>query len=145
MTTSTATTANPDQKACNRTLPSKRPVKANSAPVPFEEADHKALADYLRLAVPRGTIWFHIPNGGLRNIATAAKLKKMGTLAGVPDLQFIHDGKITFLELKRRTGGRVSPEQIALHDDLRSAGATVLVARGFDDAVAALRGAGLCR
>jgi hypothetical protein len=29
---------------------------------------------------------FAIPNGGLRNIRTAMRLKKEGTLAGVPDL-----------------------------------------------------------
>ncbi len=37
------------------------------------------LSDYL----------FHIPNGGSRNIIEAAKFKKLGVKAGVPDLQLI--------------------------------------------------------
>lgn len=30
--------------------------------------------------------WFHTPNGGLRNVVVASRLKKMGTKKGAPDI-----------------------------------------------------------
>ncbi len=44
----------------------------------------KALAQIL---VP-GVMWFHVPNGGLRNKIVAAKMKSMGVRAGVWDCYF---------------------------------------------------------
>ena len=47
--------------------------------------------DALQIATARlldstGLVWTHVPNGGLRNKIVAAKLKRMGVKAGVPDV-----------------------------------------------------------
>lgn len=50
---------------------------------------------------------YHCPNGGSRNIAEAANLKRMGVKAGVPDLflPYPADGcHGLFIEMKSQTG-----------------------------------------
>ena len=57
-----------------------------------------------------------IPNGGKRDIRTAARLKAEGVKPGVPDifLPVPKDGKHgLYIELKRSRGGTVSKEQEA--------------------------------
>jgi len=54
-----------------------------------EELHQIALFDWARLqafASPELRLLFHVPNGGMRNKVTAAKLKAAGVKAGVPDL-----------------------------------------------------------
>ena len=79
-----------------------------------------------------------IPNGSRRDAATGAKLVREGLKAGVPDLAlFVLRGGYgaLFIEMKRRQGGRVRPEQADWHERLRNAGYAVAVCRGFDEAV----------
>lgn len=52
-----------------------------------EELEQIAFVDYLRKTSFPYVFW-HTPNGGLRNKITAYRLKKMGVLAGVPDMFF---------------------------------------------------------
>ena len=60
--------------------------------------------------------WFAVPNGGLRHIRVAAKLKAEGVRPGVPDLCFIlPGGRFAGLELKS-SKGRLSEEQKAFRD-----------------------------
>lgn len=55
---------------------------------------------------PRGLI-FSIPNGGMRNVREALKLKQTGTLAGASDLIVITpNGKLLFIEVKTDTGAQ---------------------------------------
>ncbi len=80
-----------------------------------EDSIHFAVADYLRRAWPAELPWFHPPNGGKREQITrtkrdgstvtfspaAQKLKRMGALAGVPDLVFVlPNAQAAFIELK---------------------------------------------
>jgi trehalose utilization protein len=47
-------------------------------------------------------IWWHTPNGEVRNKITAAKLKAMGVRPGIPDFVLLSPhNSIRFLELKR--------------------------------------------
>jgi hypothetical protein len=80
-----------------------------------EEAIHKAVVDWAdRQAVtePALELLFHVPNGGSRHVAEAAKLRKMGTRQGIPDLLLPHvmpdaDGGASWglaLELKSPSG-----------------------------------------
>ena len=62
----------------------------------------------------------------------------MGAKPGVPDLLFLIGGKLYGLELKRDRGGRLSPDQIAMHSDITAAGAVVEVAHGLDEALSVL-------
>ena len=46
------------------------------------------------------TIWFAVPNGGWRHIATARLLKKLGVRPGVADLILFKSGIFVAVELK---------------------------------------------
>ena len=80
---------------------------------------------------------FHVPLGGWRSPVEAAILKSIGTVAGVPDVFIVHNGRCFALELKAE-GGRVSDIQRITHERLRRAGAEVEVAFGLDEAIAQL-------
>src|SRR6187551_2110309 len=49
---------------------------------------HVELVAILRLVLKPTVLFWHTPNGEHRDPKTAAKLKAMGVLPGVPDLQF---------------------------------------------------------
>lgn len=85
---------------------------------------------------PGLTRLFHVPNGGQRHAAVAAKLQGQGVKPGVPDLclpvpRFGCHG--LWIEMKTREG-RVSPHQNDWIEFLRSAGYRVEVCRSFDEA-----------
>jgi hypothetical protein len=73
-----------------------------------------------------------IPNGGQRNIATAARLKAEGVMRGVPDLYV--PAWMLWIEMKKINGGRISPEQKDWHNYLQSINQNVIVTAGFEDA-----------
>lgn len=50
-----------------------------------------------------------IPNGGLRNIVTAVRMKKEGVAKGIPDV-FMPSLNL-WIEFKRQKGGKLSAEQ----------------------------------
>jgi len=92
-----------------------------------EDALHIAVADYLRAAWPSHLLWFHPPLGGERPSVErtdrktgktyrfspqAAKLKRMGAVAGVPDFcLLLPKGRVGFIELKTATG-QLSTDQL---------------------------------
>lgn len=82
-----------------------------------EQKLHIGVASFLKVALPPGVIWFHVPNGGKRSKPEAALLKAMGARAGVPDLAFVlPNGQAAFIELKA-DGGRLSEAQLDFRDD----------------------------
>jgi hypothetical protein len=99
-----------------------------------EAALQKCVVDHLRIRPAPNSVAFAVPNGGYRRPIEAAILKSMGTLAGVPDICCIREGRTFFLELKA-AGGRLSPTQVAAHSLLASAGAQVAVADNIDAAL----------
>jgi hypothetical protein len=85
------------------------------------------LSDYL----------IHIPNGGSRNIIEAAKFKKMGVKAGVPDLQLlVPNGLIhgLWIELKSKAG-KLQPSQRLMMQRLEEQGYLCKVCFGADEAI----------
>ena len=102
------------------------------------------LCKHIALRKVPGLWWTHIPNGGSRNIIEASLLKKMGTLAGVPDLLFLLDGNNYWLELKA-AGGRLSAAQRACGEAIKAAGGKWTTAFGLDDAIETLLGWGLIK
>lgn len=95
------------------------------------------LADYLH----------HSPNGGKRHIATAQRFKKMGVLAGFPDLfLFIAKGGYhgLFIELKApksktRQAGKVSDNQQTMLTRLHSQGYCTAVCFGANEAIKTIK------
>lgn len=99
-------------------------------------------ADFLRKALPSRAVFFHVPNGELRDKRTAAKLKAYGVLPGVPDFIVICDGKLIGLELKAPKG-RASPEQVAIGDAFVANGFNWQIVRSLEEVERVLLGAGI--
>lgn len=82
-------------------------------------------------------LWWSSANGGKRDRITAARMKQGGNKAGVPDIFIaepvgIHHG--LFIELKRKTGGIVSRQQIEIMGKLDERGYLCAVAKGGEEA-----------
>ena len=76
-----------------------------------------------------------MPNGEKRDRVTACILKKMGVVAGIPDLCIpLTGGRMAWLELKTKKGS-LSAVQVKKIAELRALGHIVHVGYGFDDSV----------
>lgn len=111
------------------------PAKARAAL--SEQQIHMTVTRWLDLALPKGAVFFHVPNGGSRNVIEATKLKRMGTKAGVPDFCVIYRGRSIFIELKANKG-RLSPAQTDMLEQLTLAGAVTTVCRSLEEVSAFL-------
>jgi len=101
--------------------------------VPSEDHEQMLFVQWFKRTYPETRI-MSIPNGGHRHIAVAAKMKATGQAPGVPDI-FI-PAWLLWVEMKRESGGTVSPAQRDWIGYLESIGHQVIVGRGFDDAKA---------
>jgi len=103
-----------------------------------EEAIHKAVVQLLMLCAHPRLVYYHCANGEARSRATGAKLKAMGVLAGVADLNFVlPDGKAAFIELKNAKG-RQSVEQKEFQRRVEAAGALYEICRSSEEVRRAL-------
>lgn len=84
---------------------------------PKESEEQQALFEWAQLQsgrFPELRLLYHVPNGGSRNKAEAARLHAEGVKAGVPDLCLpVARGGFhgLYIELKRVRGGKASEEQ----------------------------------
>lgn len=100
-----------------------------------ETYEQVVFADYLR---SKGVPFFHCPNDAKRSIGAAVRLKAMGLQKGVPDIFVVWpSGEYhgLFVEMKAKTGGRLSPEQQAWLDVLNKLGYFAVVAHGAAEAI----------
>jgi hypothetical protein len=91
---------------------------------------------------PELRLFFAIPNGGLRHITTASRMKLEGVRKGVLDymLPVARHGKHgLFIELKKVKGGSTSPEQRKEILDLKKEGYAAVVAKGADEGIRYLK------
>lgn len=101
--------------------------------VASEYAESVIFANWLRA---RGLTFSHIPNSTYTpSHAAKAKNKAMGVSKGVPDYLILLPGRVVFVELKRRHGGRVSPEQLEWGEALVRSGAFFSVCYGALEAI----------
>ena len=117
-------------------------LKPSQLPVPSESVEQQNLFRWA--AVSAAVRWpkemrmlYHVPNEGKRSRANGARLKAEGLRAGVPDINLdVARGEFHGLriEMKRRRGGRVSPEQAAWLEALREQGYAAVVAYGWEEA-----------
>lgn len=97
-----------------------------------ERIIHTAIVDYLNAVLPDSHLTVHLYNNP-RSAAAGAAAKRMGMLAGVPDLMIIRPlGRIVFIEVKKE-GGRLNPAQIAFRLYCRQWGVPHAVCRSIDD------------
>ena len=135
----------PMKEAVQTDKPLRRASRAAARSVATESEDMIALAAWLD---QKRLLWCHVPNGGWRPPATAARLKLEGLKPGVPDILIFtppnaFDAKGysylgVALELKRAKGGRLSAEQARWLDALQNLGWYTVLAIGLDDALGAL-------
>ena len=121
-------------------------LKPSQLPVPSESVEQQNLFQWA--AVSAAAHWpkemrmlYHVPNEGKRSKANGARLKSEGLRAGVPDINLdVARGEYHGLriEMKRRRGGRISPEQAAWLEALREQGYAAIVARGWEEAADAI-------
>ena len=100
-----------------------------------ETYEHVAFADYLR---SKGVPFFHVPNDAKRSVGAALRLKAMGMSSGVPDIFISYPcgpWHGMFVEMKAKTGGRVSQEQREWIGTLNNLGYFAVVAYGAAEAI----------
>jgi hypothetical protein len=108
--------------------------------IPTEHQEQCALFEWAAWAakrIPELHLMHAIPNGGKRDIRTAAMLKAEGVKPGVPDifLPVARGGKHgLYIELKRRRGGVISKAQEAWIRALTNQGYMCAVCHGAEAA-----------
>jgi len=107
----------------------------------MNQDEHKlqvAICKYLDLC---GYEFFAIPNGGLRNIKVAAKLKQEGVKAGVADLFVaLSNGKYHGLFIEVKVGkNRQQPNQKIFEQKVVENGYQYKVVRSIDEMIAVIR------
>jgi len=106
---------------------------------------HTAIVELLQRTAAPGVVFWHCPNGGKRNVVEAKKLKGMGVLAGVADLQISIPGRMmVFLEIKGPKG-RVEKSQIAFLDAMACNGHVAHIVRSVKAAEEILKFVGAIR
>lgn len=104
-----------------------------------EETIHRAVAAYLKVALPGACYWTSIPNQrGTRKRFEMGILKALGVKAGAPDIILCWDGRFIGIELKA-PGGKLSDNQESTSDSITLAGGVYTVARSVDDVDGFLR------
>jgi len=98
---------------------------------PSEHSEQVGFINWFRVKYPNVLI-FAIPNGEKRAITVAKRLKAEGVVRGIPDL-FIPQWTL-WVEMKRISGGRLSPEQKGMITYLEGIGQKVIVGKGAADA-----------
>lgn len=107
---------------------------------PSEEQEQMTVIEWSRLMskqFPDLEDLFHIGNGGLRSKSEAVRLKRLGVKPGVSDLFLPAPvGKYhgLWVEMKRRKGGRLEPEQKDWIDRMNAKGYLAVRADGADEA-----------
>ena len=118
-----------------------RKRKATLPACPTEDQEQAvviAWAEAMQHCYPPLARLHHVPNGGDRHKAVAAKLVAQGVKSGVPDLclpvarRGYHG---LYVEMKRTTGGRVSENQKAWLDSLNAEGYRAVICRGAAEAI----------
>jgi hypothetical protein len=76
----------------------RRPYRQRELPL------HEAFLQHCSLRLPREAFTFHVPMGGKRSAATGSLLKRMGAVAGFPDVAILLDSRLYCVELKSDRG-----------------------------------------
>jgi hypothetical protein len=99
-----------------------------------EDDIQRAVVQHLRARATPGTVYWHTPNGGHRNMIEAVRFKSLGVRAGVSDIIALRNKEAFALELKA-PGGRPTEAQLEFQSDFRAAGGHAVVAEGLDEAL----------
>ena len=107
--------------------------------LPSEHQLQASLCEYLDRMLRPELAYRAIPNGGLRHIRVAARLKAEGVRKGSPDLfVMLPAGKVGWIEMKT-SKGRLSPDQKGFEAICNRLDHLHAVAHSLDEAILALR------
>lgn len=123
-----------------------KPRKKVLPPIPTESEEQRAVMEWAEAASgrwPELKLLYHVPNEGQRSMATGGRLRAEGLKSGVPDLCLPsarggYHG--LYIEMKRRQGGRTSPEQKEWLEALEAEGYKTALCRGADAAIETIMG-----
>lgn len=100
---------------------------------PLERDIQIAIMQYCDIALKQRGYFFHVPNGGHRHPAVAAKMKAEGVKRGVADICcMLPEGKVLWVEVKTRTGS-MKPEQKAFKETCEKLGHTYVLVRSVNE------------
>lgn len=117
--------------------------RGRKPPTPVEFIIQVMVADTLRRFMSPAWRFTHVPLGEKRDKVTAARLKRMGTTPGWPDLQFCGpDRTMLFLELKRYRQD-LTDEQDEIRRHIEACGFPYRMADSYDAAIKILQDAGI--
>ena len=126
----------PDNARAN--MEKKMPAKNNT---PHESWEQQSLVAELERLEP-GILMEINPAAGMKlSNQMATRVRQLGYQAGTLDI-FLPEHRV-YIELKRQSGGRLSPEQKKRIPRLEAAGYRVIVANGHVDAIKQLRDMGI--
>ena len=106
----------------------------------LEDREQIALITWVRLMeskYPELATIYHCPNGGHRDIRTAAKFKAMGVKPGVWDIFLPCPAPGLFIEMKAGKG-RLTPGQVAFREALEPYGYKFAMAYSWHEAAQAI-------
>lgn len=112
-----------------------------AAAVPREDEEQAAVIAWAGAHEHRWSelaLLFHVPNGGQRGKATAARFVAQGVKPGVPDICLpVPRGRChgLWIEMKRRKGSGLKPQQATWLERLNAHGYRAVVCRGADAAI----------
>jgi hypothetical protein len=107
-----------------------------------EREIHQAIVDWLKVALPDGSVFHHSPNEGRHKVQYRMQQKRLGVRAGWPDIEIFVNPTWwrgttpwapVFLEIKTAKG-RLSDNQKQMIGQLTGAGCYVAVVRSIDEA-----------
>ena len=113
-------------------------VARMKSPVPTERQVQRSILSMAGTCFPDVLI-VHVPNGAHLAGDDAARFRQMGALIGdglkkgFPDLICIWNRGVAFMEIKR-PGGRLSPDQRAMHERLADLGHVPAVVMSAEEA-----------
>lgn len=120
--------------------------RVSQPPPAAELSTHVTVADLLRRCADPNWRFTHIASGEYRTPATAAKLQRMGVVAGFADFLLVSpSGHAFFLEIKRARCGRLNEAQEEFASWCASHQIPFAIAHNLDEAIAALRQWGAIR
>lgn len=112
---------------------------------PTEDQEQTAVIQWSEVManqLPELRLLYHVPNGGFRIKSEASRFKRLGVKSGVPDLCLPvarHGYHGLYIEMKRKTGGRLRDDQKQWIDDLYAEGYLAVRCDGADAAIDVLQ------
>lgn len=131
------------EKQPSGSKPVRKPVaeKKPALPIPTESEEQQAVMEWAEAASgkwPELRLLYHVPNEGLRSMATGGRMRAEGLKSGVPDLCLPSaHGQYhgLYIEMKRTQGSKTTPEQKEWLAALEAEGYQTALCRGADAAI----------